>query len=363
MPDARSLTTDPWFCLIQNVNRADRPPRLTQARPKSQGFMLRIAAILLVIGASLAAGPAAAQFGNIFGNPPPPRPPGDVPNGGFPAQPPPPDQYPGQQQYSPPPASAGPPPSSIQAQPLPPPPGATAAPPAQRARVSPPPANPRASQFAAVGQSAAPATRRYRSAVGRHGRHRDADGEDSERPSGLFRPRQDHRPHHFVRRGDRRNGAIRRAAGHRAGVLHAAADRGDEHRCLRRRRRGDAQGRDQAHLHRLDVRLKPGPACRRASDLRRLADRLLPTHPAAGAGRAIDDTISGSRGACAATPASASSPASSRSCTSAGALTPVTLPPSAPARCRRAPADRARARRNLPRRQAPRRAVCGKPAG
>ena len=104
--------------------------------------MLRSAAILLVIGASLAAGPAAAQFGNIFGNPPPPRPPGDVPNGGFPAQPPPADRYPGQPQYSPPPASAGPPPSSIQAQPLPPPPGATAAPPAQRARVSPPPANP-----------------------------------------------------------------------------------------------------------------------------------------------------------------------------------------------------------------------------
>jgi hypothetical protein len=105
--------------------------------------MLRIAVILLVIGASLAAGPAAAQFGNQ----PPPRPPGDIPNGGFPAQPPPPDQYRGQPQYSPPPASAGPPsagppPSNIQAQPLPPPPGATAAPPAQRARVSPPPANP-----------------------------------------------------------------------------------------------------------------------------------------------------------------------------------------------------------------------------
>src|ERR1700690_3067471 len=73
-----SLTTDPWFCLIQNVNRADRPPCLTRARPKSQGFMLRIAALVLVIGASLvaaslAAGPAAAQFGNQ----PPPRPPGD----------------------------------------------------------------------------------------------------------------------------------------------------------------------------------------------------------------------------------------------------------------------------------------------
>jgi hypothetical protein len=103
--------------------------------------MLRIAAIVLVIGASLAAKPAAAQFGNIFGNPQPPRPPGDVPNGGLPPQPPP-VQYPGQQQYSPPP-SAGPPPSGIQAQPLPPPPGAAAAPPPpQRARVSPPPANP-----------------------------------------------------------------------------------------------------------------------------------------------------------------------------------------------------------------------------
>src|SRR5580698_11394195 len=99
--------------------------------------MLRIAAIVLVIGASLAAGPVAAQFGNQ----PPPRPPADIPNGGFPAQPPP-VQSPAQQQYPPPPPSAGPPPSGIQAQPLPPPPGAAAAPPpppAQRARVSPPP--------------------------------------------------------------------------------------------------------------------------------------------------------------------------------------------------------------------------------
>jgi hypothetical protein len=100
--------------------------------------MLRIAAIVLVIGASLAAGPAAAQFGGIFGNPAPPRPPGDVPNGGFPAQPPP-LGSPGQaaRPSAPPP----PPPSGIQAQPLPPPPGAVAAPPPpQRARVSPPPA-------------------------------------------------------------------------------------------------------------------------------------------------------------------------------------------------------------------------------
>jgi hypothetical protein len=103
--------------------------------------MLRIVAIVLVIGAGLAAVPAAAQFGGIFGNQGPPRPPGDVPNAGGPA---PPDQYPGQQPYPPPPPppSAGPPPSGIQAQPLPPPPGGTAAPPPpQRARVGPPPAN------------------------------------------------------------------------------------------------------------------------------------------------------------------------------------------------------------------------------
>jgi len=99
--------------------------------------MVRLAVLLALIGVSLAAGPAAAQFGNIFGNSAPPRPPADVPNGAFPPQPPP-VGYPGQ--YSPPPGS-GPPPSGIQAQPLPPPPGAVAAPPppsqTQRARVAP----------------------------------------------------------------------------------------------------------------------------------------------------------------------------------------------------------------------------------
>ncbi len=98
--------------------------------------MVRITALLVVIGAALAAGPAAAQFGNVFGNNPP-RPPADVPNGPFPPQPPP-VTYPGQApQYQP-----GPPPrqpSGIQAQPLPPPPGSSAAPTASQApRVSPP---------------------------------------------------------------------------------------------------------------------------------------------------------------------------------------------------------------------------------
>ena len=128
-----------------------------------------------------------------------------------------------------------------------------------------------------------------------------------ERPGGIFRPRQDHRPHHFVRRGDRRNGAIRRAAGHGAGLLHAAADRGDQHRCLCRSRRSDAAGRDQAHLHRLDVRLEPRPACRRASDLRRLADRLRrqPVQAPAPVAQTHAGQLRAAPGACAATPASA----------------------------------------------------------
>jgi hypothetical protein len=137
---------------------AFKPPSI---RPRKI-FMLRIAAFMVVIGGTLAAGAATAQ---IF-NDSPPRPPADIPNG-FPPQPPP-VQYPGGQQYPPPqqqypaPQSYPPPqarplpqtpvraPSGIQAQPLPPPPGATAAPPpgaagttpTQGARNLPAPANP-----------------------------------------------------------------------------------------------------------------------------------------------------------------------------------------------------------------------------
>jgi hypothetical protein len=108
--------------------------------------MVRIAALLVVIGAMLGAGPVAAQFGE-----PPPRPPADVPGGPFPPQPPPvqyPGQYPAPQQYpaqqyprpqqNPPPQSAtrGP---AIQSQPLPPPAGASLAP-APQNRAAPAPA-------------------------------------------------------------------------------------------------------------------------------------------------------------------------------------------------------------------------------
>jgi hypothetical protein len=94
--------------------------------------MVRIAVLSLVIGGTLAAGPAAAQFGSIFGDAPP-RPPADIPNGPFPQQPPPvgypgqaPQGYPGQPtpSYSPPPPQSSP----IESQPLPPPPGASVAP-------------------------------------------------------------------------------------------------------------------------------------------------------------------------------------------------------------------------------------------
>ena len=106
--------------------------------------MLRIAALLAVLGATLVAGPAHAQS-SAYGEPPP-LPPADVPNGALPQQPPP-TQFRGQSTLTPP----GPAPSGIQGQPLPPPPGGTLAPPAagQRARNGlsgaaplPPPANP-----------------------------------------------------------------------------------------------------------------------------------------------------------------------------------------------------------------------------
>jgi hypothetical protein len=98
--------------------------------------MLRIAALLIVIGGSLAAGPAAAQFGNFFGDSPP-RPPADIPNGGQPSSPdypgqappsypaypaPAPQAYPGQ----PAPGSSASPSPAVEEQPLPPPPGAAA---------------------------------------------------------------------------------------------------------------------------------------------------------------------------------------------------------------------------------------------
>ncbi len=119
--------------------------------------MLRIATLVLVIGGTLMAGPALAQFGSLFGGgDAPPRPPADIPNG-YPQQPPPPqypDQtqpaYPGQSPAYPaspaypsqPPSAypAAPPPSAaIESQPLPAPPGSSVVPPSRPVQPNPQP--------------------------------------------------------------------------------------------------------------------------------------------------------------------------------------------------------------------------------
>jgi hypothetical protein len=134
MTDCRLLTTaDPCFPGFASFRVLSGRQAMKRQPGRAQGFMLRLAALLVVFGGTLAAGAAQAQS-NVFGEPP--RPPADVPGGPLPPQPPPVGaqfpSYPAERQ-----------PSAIQAQPLPPPPGAVAAPPAaQRARVSPPPANP-----------------------------------------------------------------------------------------------------------------------------------------------------------------------------------------------------------------------------
>jgi hypothetical protein len=122
--------------------------------------MARIAALLLVIGGTLVVGPAAAQFGNIFGDAPP-RPPADVPNGSFPQQPPP-VQYPGQPRaypgqpapgYSTPPQA----PSAIETEPLPPPPGGASVapvPPTQGSPQRPPGPNGKAPATPPAGNAA-----------------------------------------------------------------------------------------------------------------------------------------------------------------------------------------------------------------
>ena len=264
----------------------------------------------------------------------------------------------------PPPASAGPPPSGIQAQPLPPPPGATAAPPAQRARVSPPPANP--PQPANSQPSANPPPPQPADTAPQSDDTVVTETPTQKIPNGRA-----------VFSGlDKITGRIisfDAAIGETVqfGALQVTA------RACYTRPPTEATNTD-AFVDVDEVTLKgeikrifTGWMFASSPGLHAvehpiydvwLTDCSQPIQPPAPVAQSTTPSPA-PRGACAATPASASSPASSRSCTSAGALTPVTLLPSAPARCRRAPADRARARRNLPRRQAPRRAVCGKLAG
>ena len=199
---------------------------------------------------------------------------------------PPPDIRSDQPPARPLPAPMSLPPSSrpgggtIQSQPLAPPPGTEAAPqpPAQESISSkaPPAVRPHAARSAARRAPAArhAAAGQYRAAAGRRGGGRAAAATHQQSDRGIFRPRQDHRPHHLVRRRHQRDRAVRRAAGDAARVLFAPADRDAEHRRLCRSRRGDAARRDQAHFHRLDVRGQPRPARGRASGLRRVGHRL-----------------------------------------------------------------------------------------
>ena len=76
--------------------------------------------------------------------------------------------------------------------------------------------------------NAAAASRARREAVRRRRRARPAAGarrQDQQPDGGVQRPRQDHRPNHHLRGRDQRDGAVRHAAGHAAGLLLAPADR------------------------------------------------------------------------------------------------------------------------------------------
>jgi hypothetical protein len=104
--------------------------RVTRGKRSMSKFCLPLV-FFAIIAVPLAATPANAQFGSIFGNDPPPRPPQAVP--GRQQQPP---QQPQQRSEEPPrtlqppgpPSRPGQQPGNIQTQPLPPPPGGASAP-------------------------------------------------------------------------------------------------------------------------------------------------------------------------------------------------------------------------------------------
>ena len=223
--------------------------------------MLRIA-LSAVLGGTLIAGFAHAQPSSYFGfGEAPPRPPAGVPNGTVPPQPPPPPTIsrPDRPRSAP---GTGPAPSGIQAQPLPPPAGRSAA-----------------------------AAGRHRRRAGMSARRRPAPPGAGPAPPDAQPPAPAAQPDDTVITEmptqkientravfsglDKITGRIisfDAAIGETVqfGALQVTArvcytrppTEADQHRRLRRSRRGDAAGRDQAHLHRLDVRRKPGPAWR-----------------------------------------------------------------------------------------------------
>ena len=250
--------------------------------------MLRIAAFMVVIGGTLAAGPAAAQFG-IFDNSPP-RPPADVPNGGFPPQPPP-VQYPaaaisaaattisGAAVLS---AAAGQPTAANRRAGAVRHPGAAIAAAARRDCRAPRQAAP-AGTAADPGRAHLRRRRPIRRRRSRPIRHRSPDDTVV-----TETPTQKIENGRAVFAGlDKITGrtiSFDAAIGETVqfGALQVTA-RACYTRPPTEATNTDAfvevdevtlAGRNQAHLHRLDVCGEPGPACGRASDLRRLADRL-----------------------------------------------------------------------------------------
>ena len=208
----------------------------------------RVTTSLLVLAAFVAAGPAAAQFGSIF-NQPPPRPPADVPS----APPPPSDRrapppfFPSREpavRSDEPPQQPLPAPMSLPPQNRP---GAGRHPARRNCRRRPAPSGRRgrrrssrpfrcrpcpacrpASVSRPARRSKAISRRRTRRRAPRateRSRGRAAAAAHRQSDRGVLRPRQDHRPHHLVRRRDRRDRAVRRAAGDAARLLFAAADR------------------------------------------------------------------------------------------------------------------------------------------
>ena len=278
---------------------------------------------------------------------------------------PPPAQYPGQSSPPPPvagrppaqfpaqsslPPPAGPPPSSIQAEPLPPPPGATSAPLDQGARLTPPGANPTPPQ--PVDTSPPPDDTVITEMPTQKIENSRAVFSGLDKITGRIITFD-------AAIGETvQFGALQVTA---RVLLHAATDRGDQHRCVRPGGRSNAAGRGQAHLFGLDVRRQSGPARRRASDLRCLADRLR----FADQGRRTGHAARAGGGCSSAralphSPSRASAPAAGARRSSTAAIRQIRPGQGVRARRCRKSADRARARRNFLRLPARHRAACGR---
>ena len=81
---------------------------------------------------------------------------------------------------------------------------------------------------------------------------------------GVLRARQDHRPHHHLRCRDRRDGAVRRAAGDAARLLHPPADR-DRRTPMRSSRSTRSRCRARSSASSRDGCSRPALACTRSS--------------------------------------------------------------------------------------------------